>query len=280
MAVSPGRLGSPDSTTTGKRAGSAVGVQTLDRALNVLEEVASHGARGLSLADCARLLGYSRATTYRILQALTERSFLRHDADLERYTLGVANLRLGMEFLDSLDLRREALPILRELADSAQETVHLGVLEGNKIVYIEKVESPHAVRMVSRIGRTLPLHCSAIGKAILAAVSTEEVDALLPDTLERRTPATITTRAQLDTELASIRAIGYSVDDIENEEGIRCVGAAIADHEGRVAAGLSISGPAHRVTLGRTPDFGIQARAAARRISEALGLPVDEKVYS
>lgn len=253
-----------------------VGVQTLDRALNILTKIAGHGHQGLSLAECARLLGYSRASTHRILHALTQRRFLRYDADTERYTLGVMNLRLGMEFLDSLDLRREALPVLRALAETSQETVHLGVLEGGEIVYIEKVESPQAVRMVSRIGRTLPLHCSAIGKAIMSTMPPAEVEALLPAELERRTSATITDRAALAEELATIRTLGYSVDDIENEDGIRCVGAAISDHEGRVVAGLSISGPANRVTPTRAPDLGAYARSAAQEISELMGIPARE----
>ena len=103
-----------------------------------------------------------------------------------------------------------------------------------------------------------------------------EVEALLPAELERRTSATITDRAALAEELATIRTLGYSVDDIENEDGIRCVGAAISDHEGRVVAGLSISGPANRVTPTRAPDLGAYARSAAQEISELMGIPARE----
>src|SRR6188472_605229 len=114
------------------------GSQTLDRALSVLLQIGASGGRGLTLAECTSILGYSKATTHRILRTLARHGFLRSD-DRNVYTLGVTNLRLGMDFLEQLDLRREALPLLRELAEQTGETVHLGVLHGSDVVYIEKV---------------------------------------------------------------------------------------------------------------------------------------------
>src|SRR4051812_5366017 len=130
------------------------GSRTLDRALAVLLEVGASGGRGLTLSECTSILGYSKPTTYRMLRTLASRGFLQSDEERGVYTLGIANLRLGMVFLEQLDLRREALPVLRRLADRTAETVHLGVLHGAEVVYIEKVESPQAVRMFSRIGHT------------------------------------------------------------------------------------------------------------------------------
>lgn len=251
--------------------GQLAGSQTLDRALTVLLEVADNGPRGLSLAECSHLLGYSKPTTHRILRTLAARGFLRRDEERGAYTLGLANLRLGMAFLDQLDVRREALPILRRLADVSRETVHLGVLSGGEVVYIEKVESPQAVRMWSRVGHTMPAYSTGVGKAILAFLPPEELRRILPARLEARTPATIPTRAELEAHLAEVRARGYSTDDIENEEGIRCVGAPVFDHSGSVCAGISIAGPAMRVTPERFPELGEMVRRAASEISARMG---------
>src|SRR3954452_3468702 len=106
------------------------GTKSLDRALTVLLEIAARGGRGMTLSECAAVLGYSKATTHRILQTLTRRDFLRLDEERGIFTLGVTNLRLGIEFLESIDLRREALPMLRTLAEFTGETVHLGLLSG------------------------------------------------------------------------------------------------------------------------------------------------------
>jgi DNA-binding IclR family transcriptional regulator len=247
------------------------GSQTLDRALTVLLEVARNGERGLTLAECSKILGYTKPTTHRILRTLTQREFLQVDEQRSLYTLGITNLRLGMHFLDRLDIRREALPVLRPLAAQAQETVHLGTLSGASVVYIEKVESPRAVRMFSRVGDTMPAYSTGIGKAILASLSDDELEQHLPERLERRTPNTIVDRDELREELARIRKRGYSTDNVENEEGIRCVGAPVFDHSGRVAGGISIAGPEQRMTLERFAELGPLVREHADAISAAVG---------
>lgn len=254
----------------------AAGSQTLDRALTILVEVGEAGPRGLTLAECALSLGYSKPTVHRILRTLLARGFLRHDEERGTYTLGVANLRLGMTFLEQLDLRAEALPILREVGTQSGETVHLGVLDGSDVVYIEKVESSHAVRMFSQIGHTMPSHSTGIGKAILAFLPEEELAALLPRRLEVRTPATITDRKQLLGHLAKTRERGYSIDEIENEEGIRCVGAPVFEHTGTVCAGISIAGPVTRLTQERTEELGALVLEAAMEISRRLGYAAEQ----
>jgi len=248
-----------------------VGSQTLDRALTVLLEVARNGDRGLTLAECSRILGYTKPTTHRILRTLTQREFLRVDEQRGLYTLGITNLRLGTHFLEALDVRREALPVLRPLAAQAEETVHLGTLSGTSVVYIEKVEGPRAVRMFSRVGDTMPAYCTGIGKAILAWLEDDELGRHLPRRLERRTPNTIVDRNELRAELARIRGRGYSTDNVENEEGIRCVGAPVFDHVGGVAGGISIAGPEQRMTNERLAQLGPVVREHADAISAALG---------
>jgi IclR family acetate operon transcriptional repressor len=247
------------------------GSQTLDRALCALIRIGESGSRGLSLAECSASLGYSKATTHRILRTLAARGFLRVDLERGLYTLGAANLRLGMTFLEQLDIRTEALPVLRELGERTEETVHLGVLDGSDVIYIEKIESTHAVRMFSRIGRTMPAYSTGIGKAILSHLRPDELDQALPEKLEPRTPATITVRAALVRHLADVRRRGYSTDNVENEDGIRCVGAPVFDHSGHVCAGISVAGPATRVTADRFPELGDLVREAALSVSQRIG---------
>ena len=254
---------------------ATAGSQTLDRALGALLRIGESGSRGLTLAECANSLGYSKPTAHRILRTLAARGFLRVDRERGLYTLGVANLRLGMTFLEQLDLRAEALPILRQLGTETGETVHLGILDGSDVVYIEKVESTHAVRMFSQIGRTMPAHSTGVGKAILAYLPPDDLGQALPESLEARTPATIIDQEELLQHLASVRRRGYSTDEVENEEGIRCVGAPVFDHTGLVCAGISVAGPATRVTPARTAELGQLVQTAALAISRRIGYDLD-----
>jgi DNA-binding IclR family transcriptional regulator len=249
----------------------AAGSQTLDRALCVLMRIGESGSRGLTLAECSASLGYSKPTAHRILRTLAARGFLRVDQERGLYTLGPANLRLGMTFLEQLDIRTEALPVLRQLGERTGETVHLGVLDGSDVVYIEKIESKHAVRMFSRIGHTMPAYSTGIGKAILAHLRADELEQALPEKLEPRTTATITVRETLLRHLADIRRRGYSTDDVENEEGIRCVGAPVFDHSGLTCAGISVAGPASRVTSDRFLELGELVQEAAMAVSLRIG---------
>jgi DNA-binding IclR family transcriptional regulator len=253
------------------------GSQTLDRSLRALLRIGESGPRGLTLAECSATLGYSKPTVHRILRTLEARGFLGFDRERGRYTLGVANLRLGMAFLEQLDLRDAALPILRELGERTGETVHLGVLDGSDVVYIEKVESKHAVRMFSQIGRTMPAYSTGVGKAILAFLPDDELEQALPERLEPRTAATITNRQELRKHLAGVRRRGYSTDDIENEEGIRCVGAPVFDHTGAVCAGVSVAGPASRVTPDRSRELTELVQSAALAISRRIGFGADSE---
>jgi IclR family acetate operon transcriptional repressor len=250
---------------------AVAGSQTLDRALRALLRIGESGPRGLTLAECSATLGYSKPTVHRILRTLEARGFLSADRERGRYALGVANLRLGMAFLEQLDLREKALPVLRGLGEETGETVHLGVLDGSDVVYIEKVESRHAVRMFSQIGRTMPAYSTGVGKAILAFLPRDELDRALPERLQASTAATITSRPELLAHLAAVRGRGYSTDDVENEDGIRCAGAPVFDHTGAVCAGVSVAGPASRIGPDRFPELGALVQAAALAISRRIG---------
>ena len=161
-------------------------------------------------------------------------------------------MELGQLLLSQLDLRREAEPFLKDLAEKTKETVHLVFLDRTEIVYIDKVEADHGqggLRMASRIGLRNPAHSSAVGKVLLSDLPEEMLNEILQGKgLPRRTGNTITEIDPLKEHLKLVRRQGYAIDDEENEEGIRCVGAPIYNEAGKAVAAVSVSGPAFRIT--------------------------------
>jgi IclR family KDG regulon transcriptional repressor len=152
--------------------------------------------------------------------------------------------------------------------------VHMGILEGDSAVYVLKIESRYTIRMFSRVGRRVPLYCSALGKVLLAFSGPAEREAGLAGVgFVPFTPKTITTRAALDAELEMIRARGFARDDEEHEEGIRCIGAPVLDYRGEVVAALSASWPSFRYEKGDEANEASKVVAAAARISAILGHP-------
>jgi IclR family acetate operon transcriptional repressor len=257
---------------TNTRDGSATGsAKTLVKALRILGSVAAH-PEGLTLSDLSRICRLPKPTAHRVLGVLVHGGMLRLDAD-GGYRLGPECLVLGTAFLENLDLRDQARDILFDLVERTGETCHLGVLDGKRVVYIEKVESPHPIRMASRVGRTNPAHSTGIGKAMLAFSPEEQIEAIIAAGLEQRTPRTITDPSRLRSELAMVAKRGYAIDDIENEESIRCIAAPVFDHEHAVVAGISIAGPEYRLSLGRLVEMADDVREAARELSRRVGYP-------
>ncbi|MCV7225393.1 IclR family transcriptional regulator [Mycolicibacterium komossense] len=247
------------------------GTQSLDRALQVLLRIAEEPPPGLSLAACSSILGYSKPTTQRMLRTLLARNFLAYNEELGVYTLGVVNAQLGSEYLRRLDLRRVALPEMRLLVAETGETAHLGIVTGQDVVYIELVDSPHPVRIFSRVGDAVPAYATAIGKAILAWTEADVSARHVPDVLVPRTANTVRDRDALAADLSLARERGYAIDDQENREGIRGYAAPIFDHTGSVVAAVSIGGPADRVDVTANDRLGNAVIAAAGAISRQLG---------
>ena len=249
--------------------------RTVRKALDILDCLSREKAP-LSTSDVARRCGLSRPTTYRLMATLAAYGYVSpdHNQD-ERYRLGYKILELSKSLLDGVELRQQALPFLGNLSRTVNETVHLAVLDHDEVVYIDKVESTQPVRMHSTIGTRSPLHCTSLGKAIAAYLPADERSALLGRlALPKRTARTITDRARLEDHLAEVRRQGFAMDDIENEEGIRCVGAPIFDHRGAAIAALSVSGPAYRLSLERAHELAVQVRSAAAALSRELGYVV------
>lgn len=245
---------------------------TVKKAMDILDCL-GQSDNPLSASEVGRRLGISRSTAYRLLATLNAGGYVAQDSvNPEKYRLGFKILELANSLLDKIELRQLAPPYLKELRDLANETVHLVVMDRGQVAYVDKVECQQAVRMYSTIGRRGYAHSTAIGKAMMAFMLEGAVAEIIEQHgLPAFTPNTITDQESLLQELARIREQGYAVDDVENEEGIRCVGAPILDYQGRPVAAISISGPAFRVTAERARVLSRAVKATAAKISRQLG---------
>ena len=249
--------------------GATSSAKNLVKALELLR-VLSERAGSLGLSEVSRLGGVPKPTAHRLLAALAEAGMVRENGSGE-YGLGPQCLVLGGAFLEGLSLREEAREVLEALVERTGETGHLGIRDGDRVVYVEKIESPQVVRLRSRVGLIAPLHSTALGKVLLAYEGDEEVGELFSGGVERRTANTITDVEAFRDELAAVRERGYAVDDGENEASICCVAAPVLDHTGGIVASVSVSGPEYRVSNGELEKFGRLTREAAGELSRRIG---------
>ncbi|HOO90079.1 MAG TPA: IclR family transcriptional regulator [Syntrophales bacterium] len=224
-------------------------VQTIERMASIFEVLGNY-PNGLSLGVLSEKVDLPKGTTHRLLTSMAYFDFIRQDTASKQYHLGFKLLELGNILLSHIDLRKEAHPYLVTLSEEVQETVHLVILDQNKALYIDKVDlhSRWGLQMVSKLGSRIPLHCSAVGKVLLAYMPEREADAIIQDdTLERLTGNTITDPVELKRNVASVREKGYAIDDEENEPGVRCIAAPIRNYIGQVVAAMSVSGATTRM---------------------------------
>ncbi len=247
-------------------------VKSLVKALRILEFLAEGGQASYTLTELSRGLRLHVSTVHRLLVNLVRQGFVEPDAATGGYRLGFRVLRMGLKVLDQLDFRRVADPLLRQLNRDTQETVHLAILQDNRAISIEKYGSPQPMGLTAPLGGILPLHCSGVGKSLLAFQPDDRAKSLVEaEGLERYTQHTITSAAQLRKELAHVRQEGFSVDNEEAVEGLRCVAAPIFDRTGHVVAAVSVAGPATRVTAARVPALAKLVKETSRQISFRLG---------
>jgi len=245
------------------------GAKALSKGIALVDLLAGH-PRGLRLTDVIERTVVPKATALRLLDTLIEAGLVRCD-DTGRYRLGPQCAVWGSAFIDHLDLRTEAHDLLTALAELSGETAHLGIPDGARILYIDKIDSPHSLRMFSRVGATNPMYCTGLGKAILAFAGPALADEVIAAGLDRRTENTITGPDDLRAELARVRRAGYAVDDVENEDGVRCVGAPVFDHRGAPVAAFSVAGPVSRMTRERIADLAPRIADAGAELSARLG---------
>ncbi|HVK90609.1 MAG TPA: IclR family transcriptional regulator [Mycoplana sp.] len=249
----------------------AANTGTLGKAIAVLELV-TLAERPLRFTEILARAGQPRGTLHRQLGHLVEEGLLDLNAD-HCYEPGLRLLKLASASWTRSDLRRLAAPHLQALHEMTGETVHLGVLKGTEIIYLDKVESRQAVRMASQIGKTSPAHCTGVGKAALSLLSPDHLRDLFEGAALRSfTPQTITDRDTLEAELAVIREHGHAIDQEEHEAGIRCVAAAISDAQRTFVGGVSVTGPAYRVGEEVLQAWAPLVRTAAAAITEEIAV--------
>ncbi len=252
----------------GKEGGGG-NLQSVNRALRALELIAEE--RELGVTELGRRLGVHKATASRLVATLAERGLVERDPLTEKYRLGFGLIRLAGAAMASLDLVRTARPILEDLADRTRETVNLGVLSGDAVVYIDQVTGTRSIVAVSWVGRRTPLHCTSNGKVLLAFLGDKERDRLLAGPLDNPTPRSVVKPADLRTQLEEVRVRGYAQTMEELEEGLNAVAAPVRRGDGEVVAALSVSGPAFRMRPVDLPRVGRLAMEAASSISRRMG---------
>src|SRR5574341_657042 len=202
-------------------------VQSIARALTLLEALGDRRGE-IGIADLSKQVGLHVSTAHRILGTLIERGYARQNPETGRYALGAKALHLAESYLGQMDLRRIARPVLERLSQETGETANLVILDGRDALYLDKVESPKSLRIFSRIGRRAPLHCTAVGKVLLAGRSKSEVDSLLGRSpLERLTRNTTTSLSQLRRELEKVQGEEFALDREECEDGASCIAVPV-----------------------------------------------------
>jgi IclR family acetate operon transcriptional repressor len=244
-------------------------IQSLDRAMVILDRLAASG--GMTLSEIATALDQSPATAYRVLTTLAGRAIVEQDPLQQTWHVGAGAFRIGSAFLRRTNLVERARPVMRALMEATGETANLGVEQGDMVLFVSQVETHESIRAFFPPGTRSPMHASGIGKALLAQFPEARVRAIAARGLPRFTDHTLTGAEALLADLAAVRSRGYAVDDEEKNDGMRCVAAPIFNATGEAVAGISISGPAARVTPARLPALGAEVRRAADTLSGALG---------
>lgn len=243
------------------------GEKSFGKLFDLLEMIArtDHGISGKELSEIS---GIPQSTTFRMLKFMVDHDYLRSEHGL--YSLGTGFIRLGNVAFQQNPLMKLARPILEELSRQTQETVHLAKLQNQQIIYIDKVEGSRPIRMGSLIGKTNPLYCTGVGKAIFAFLSAPEQEFILEGMeYQKFTGTTICTDSAMRKELKQIRSRGYAVDDCEHEPGVYCLAAPILNRNGRSIAGISISG-AEIYMRKESESLANLVVLAAKQISEKL----------
>ena len=251
-------------------AGQHGGVQSVDRALAVLEILARDGHAGVS--EIAEEMGIHKSTVSRLLGSLVSRDMVHQNSERGKYQLGFGILRLASSIPGRLSLVREARPVLESLADAFKETVNLAVLRSNYAVNVDQAMGPSSLAMYDWVGSLTPLHATSSGKVLLAALPVDDRDRILKETgLPARTPLTITNRDKLEKELLKISHDGYCINREEFEIGLNSMAVPVYNHLGTVIGAISISGPAFRFDPEKTPGLLEAMTEAGLQISANMG---------
>jgi IclR family acetate operon transcriptional repressor len=247
-------------------------IQSLDRALNVLDALAD--AAGLTLTQIAGTLGQSAATIHRVLATLEARQIVEIDAQTQTWHIGPMAFRLGSAFLRRSGMIDRSRPVMRDLMQATGETANLGIERNGEVMFIGQVETQESIRAFFPPGTLSPMHASGIGKALLSLYSDQRLTQFLTArVLDRFTDKTIVSPAALRADLDLIRKRGWALDDEEKATGMRCVAAPVRNIYGEAIAGISVSGPTHRMPATGIDRIGALVHEAAAELSRGIGAP-------
>jgi DNA-binding IclR family transcriptional regulator len=257
-----------DDEAEGKQRG---GVQSLGRAFAILEEVARH-RDGIGLAELSKLVGLHNSTTFHLARTLASLGYLRQDKETKRYRIGRPLFALAASALDEIEMVHVATPVLEDLSRETGESGHFGVRMGDAVVVIARTSGPGAFQLTERVGVVRPVHCTALGKIVLAALRPDQLKRVLERIeLKPSTENSITDAAVLLKEIEDIRRTGIAFDDGEFNTEVRCVAVPVLDFTGQVIGALGISGPIWRLSNQALQGHAKLVRAAANRLSIELG---------
>ncbi len=256
-------------------------IQSLSNALAILELFSiEHEEYGMG--EIASLLGLKKRNAERLLNTLERREYLERNRVTGNYRLGFRVFELGQRHKEQLSLMKQASPVVRELSQDSGETSYAGDLRGEYVVYLVAEESTKHIRVVSRLGMRFFPHTTALGKAILAFSPEDVVDEVFTqDTLPQKTSNSISSKSALKEELAAVREKGFALDMEEEEEGVRCVGVPVFDYTLRVVGGISVSGPATRLSKERIEaELAPLVVKGGEDVSRRLGYRIGQKIQT
>ena len=257
------------------RASKTPSVPALVRGLAILERIAK-SRRGLTFAQLTRQFDFPKSSVHTLLLTLEREGYLQRDTDTGRYVTGMKLLDIASMSLSGVLLREEAAPFLHALAAETGLTVHLAVLDRDEVAVVAKVDRAGRHRVATWIGKRVDFHCTSLGKCLLAYLPDGDVNRLIGHhSLLRHNENTIVSPLQLKKELARTRALGYAMDDEEEEIGVRCIGAAVRNWEGQVVAAVSVTGSTSRISAETIDQIAGQVKQAALGISRQLGFSGD-----
>lgn len=270
MSVQIRKRGRPRGRAGGLGAEDSGGIRALDRALDILDLIAV--SSGLTLTEIAQRLDMAPSTVHRVLVTLAARGVAESDSQTQAWHVGPTAFRHGSAFMRRSGLVERARPLLRRLMEVTGETANLGILNGDAVLFLSQAETHETIRAFFPPGTRSPLHASGIGKALLAFGRPEAVRALAEGSaLTRFTDKTLVTAESLAEDMARIRTRGFAFDDEERTRGMRCIAAPVFDLTGEAVAGISVSGPTHRIGHEHVKTLGAAVAAAAAELSQALG---------
>ena len=246
------------------------GLKSLVKVVRVLDAFSIRN-RTLSLTDICAATGYPKSTVHRLLGAMRETGLLDQDPGRDRYRLGMKLFEFGNTVLANMDLHREARPFVDALTRQGGQAVHLAVFDGQRAIVIHRADASPEKSLAAHTIEQAPVHCTSVGKAILAFQPEPVVRRIINAGLTRYTETTITDPAALMSALATVREAGFALDEGEHQPGLRCIGAPVRDRSGQVIAGISLTGPAWRLPLAEVDGLAKVVVHHANGISSALG---------